>query len=861
MKKILLVLLLLSAVAGYLIYNPFEVSHEEFIKNKGKKILPGPDMRPAEWAWLQRTYPFYNADPSVYRKAIEEHNALLRSRNALSKGASVQWEFAGPLNVGGRVVDIEFNPLNPNIVYAGAATGGVFKSTDMGETWFSIFDGLSTLSIGDIAVDPVNPDIIYVGTGEPNGGHNNFPGAGVFKSTNAGASWEYKGLDSTISIGRVIINPSNPSIVYLAAVGSYFAPTSERGVYKSTDAGETWNKSLFISDSTGAIDLVMDPSNPDIILAAMWERVRRPNGGTHLFGAESGIYKTTNGGGNWTKLANGLPNSSATNVGRIGLGMSKSSPNIVYAMYTDGNYYSGFYKTTNQGSNWINVDSDMEISNGTSSFSWYFGQVRVHPQNPNIVYAMDVAFMRSSDGGNNWPINYGYGGPDHLHVDHHALAFHPTNPNYIINGNDGGINISTDAGVNWSQPKQLPITQFYEIGVDKNNPSRLFGGTQDNGTVRTTTGAVDDWDRIFGGDGFYVIVDPVNPNIIYAESQFGNLGKSTNGGFSFFSALSGISSSEPTNWSTPVVMDANNSSVLYYGTNRLYKTTNGAQNWSAISGSLTSYTSGSRLGTITTIAVAPTDPNYIYVGADDGFIHVTTNGGTNWTKISNNLPVRWVTRIAVDPKDKETVYVTYSGLKWKDPQPHIFKSSNRGADWVNISGNLPDAPINALAVSPSNSNYIFIGSDIGAYYSSNRGDDWEVIGTGLPVVSVYDIKIHPTEGYLVAGTHGRSMYKLDLSTIVGVEDNMVVADYLLSQNYPNPFNPSTRIRFSIPSEEDVLIKVYNASGEEVSTLVNKSMSKGLHEVAFSGEGLASGVYFYSIKAGKFSEVRKMVLLK
>jgi photosystem II stability/assembly factor-like uncharacterized protein len=844
------------------------------LEKKKLKPAPGPDLRPYEFAYIQRTFPYYNADPRAYLDAIEHvkemKNALLLNKSA---SANVQWEFAGPINIAGRVVDIEFNPVNPNIVYAASATGGVFKSIDVGVTWFPIFDDQSVMPIGDICVDPVNPDIIYVGTGEANGGHNNFAGGGVFKSTDAGNTWQFLGLEETVSIGRILVDPTDNNIVYMAAVGSYFGPNPERGVYKSTNGGNTWFQSLFVSDTTGAIDIIMDPTNPSFLMAAMWERVRRPND-SHLYGPSSGIYKTSNGGNTWKLLgpSTGLPDASAQNIGRIGLAISKSNPSISYALYTDGYFYTGLYKTTDYGNNWINADPLNGISAGTSSFSWYFGQVRIHPTNPQMIYAMDVAFMRSSNGGNTWPIVYGYSGPDHLHVDHHALAFHPTNPDYLINGNDGGINISTDAGVIWSNPVHLPNTQFYEIGLDYNNPQKLYGGTQDNGTLRTNIGGIDDWQRILGGDGFYVNVDFNNPNIIYAEYQFGNLFKSTNGGISFFSAMSGISSNDPTNWSTPVIMSHHNSSVLYYGTNKLYRTTNGASSWSAISSSLTDYEPGRRLGTITTIAVAPSDYNVIYVGTDDSHVWVSTDYGSVWTDISlgPELPYRWVTRVAVDPFDAGIVYVTFSGLKWQDPQPHVFKSTNMGASWTDISSNLPDAPVNAFAVDNNDRNRLYVGSDVGAFVSFNGGASWEILGEGLPAVSVYDMKIHPTENYLAIGTHGRSMYKLDLNQLpVSVDDDFVsLKGFELYQNYPNPFNPSTSIQYAVSSRQFVSLKVYDILGREVATLVNEEKPAGSYEIEFDASSLTSGIYFYKIQAtpvggqaGNYSETKKMILLR
>ena len=336
------------------------------------------NKEPSEWMMTQRLFPYMQADPDVYSQALKQVKSM---KNSLKKSTRLTWTFAGPTNISGRITDIEFDPLDPNIVYCSAATGGVFKSTDMGETWFPVFDDQAFLSIGDIAVDPVNPDIIYVGTGEANGGHNNMPGGGIFKSTDAGNTWFPTGLDSAETIGRVIINPSDQNEIFVAAVGSYFTPTHQRGIYKSTDGGATWSQSLFISDSTGAIDIVMDPTNPNILLAAMWERVRRPNS-SHLYGPSSGIYRSTDNGNNWQLLGptTGLPDASSTNVGRIGLAISKTNPNISYALYNDGAVYTGLYKTTDYGTSWTNADPNMQIMQGVSNFSWYFGQVRINPQ-------------------------------------------------------------------------------------------------------------------------------------------------------------------------------------------------------------------------------------------------------------------------------------------------------------------------------------------------------------------------------------------------------------------------------------------------------------------------------------------------
>lgn len=728
----------------------------------------GPERTPKlpnQFEWIKRTYPHMQADPNAMGQAVEAARSMRQRRNPSDYG---EWHDAGPLNIGGRIVDIEFDSALPQLVYAAAATGGVFRSTDTGLSWTPIFDDVAALTVGDIALVPSDPMLLYVGTGEANGGHNNMPGGGMYKSTNAGLSWDSIGLENTASIGRVVVDPRDSDRVFVAAVGSYFSPNPERGVYRTTNGGESWEQSLFVSDSTGAIDVVMDPSQNDILYAAMWERVRRPNS-SHLYGPTGGIHKTTDGGNTWTELgaAQGLPDPSNTRIGRIGLTIHQANPNILYALYNDGANYLGLFRTDDGGENWVDADPSDRIAEGTAGFSWYFGQVRVHPTNPDIVYALDVAFMRSTNGGATWPIIDGYGGPEILHVDHHALAFHPENPAFILEGNDGGINISTNGGEDWTKVAELPITQFYEIGLDASHPERLYGGTQDNGTLRTVSGGLSSWEAIFGGDGFYVNVHPTNPNIIYAESQFGFLGKSIDGGDDWEIVLDGIDEEEPTNWSTPVVMSPHDPDVLYYGTDRVYRTTNGASRWKSISPDLSDGLPNTRLGTVTTIAPAPSRADVIYAGTDDANVWVTTNDGDNWSRVSEGLPQRWVTRIAVDPGDWRVACVTYSGLKWKDPEPHVFRTTDAGVTWRDISGDLPQIPLNALALDPADPNVIFVGADAGAYVTTDLGHSWEALGTGMPLVAIYDMKVHPKTRVLVAGTHARSMYRLYLPPVTG----------------------------------------------------------------------------------------------
>ncbi len=821
---------------------------------------------PSEWFWRQRLFPNDTADKDAYRLAMAQRRQM---QTLQKKSAGGEWQFVGPDNIGGRIVDIEFNPQNSNIVYAAAATGGVFKSIDHGLSWKAIFDEMPVLTIGDIAVDPVNPDIIYVGTGEANGGHNNFPGGGVYKSLDGGGSWQFIGLEGTTSIGRILVNPQQHEQVVVAAVGSYFSPDTARGLYISDNGGETWRKSLFVSDSCGAVDVAMDAANPSYMMAAMWERVRRPvySSETHLYGSGSGIYRSLDGGDSWQRLgaAQGLPDESETQVGRIGLTMSPQNGQIVYALYNDGSNISHLFKTTDGGDNWRDLHVEEDLSNGTGGFSWYFGQIRVHPQHADTLWTLDVALMRSVNGGMSWPLKLGYGNYANMHVDHHALAFDPSNTDYIVDGNDGGIFISQDCGINWKKVSGLPVSQFYEIGIDPQHSDRFYGGTQDNGTLRTLNGEASNWERIFGGDGFYVLVDPNNSQTIYAEYQFGELFKSTNGGASFSYIVNDQMKSEPHNWSTPIAMDPFDSNVLYYGTNSIWRSMNGGTSWTKISPNLTRQLENSRLGTITTIAVNPSFSEVIYVGTDDGLVWRSGDNGDSWQNITGSLPFRWVTRVVPDPYDPGVVYVTFSGLRWRDPQPHVFKSSDSGQHWSDISANLPDAPINAMAVDPENTSMLFVGNDVGAFVSFNGGQSWQILDQGMPAVVVNDLKIHPVSHELIAGTHGRSMYKLDISQLTGIKDKQVSQapeQFILYGNYPNPFNPRTSIKYRVASAAQVNLTVFNALGQKVATLVSRRQPAGEYKVEWDASGFASGVYYCTLSTDQgFVQSRKLVLLK
>ncbi len=715
------------------------------------------ENKPNEWFFMQRAFPYGEINHETYIQSVKQAQQLRLEQNI--KDDSTIWEFAGPTNIGGRLTDVEMHPSNMETIYAAAASGGIFKTIDLGANWEPIFDDALSLSIGDIAIAPSDPDIIYVGTGEANagGGSQSYDGVGLYKSIDGGDTWEFIGLGQSRNIGRMVVHPQNPEIVYVAAMGNLFADSPDRGIYKTIDGGLSWENILYVSDSTGGIDVVIHPDNPDTVFAAMWERVRRPNRRSYG-GWTCGIHRTIDGGQTWTELDNGLP-SPGGNVGRIGIDISKSDPSILYAIYADKTgYFEGLYKSSDNGDSWTQTN-DGSLNNCYQSYGWWFGRVSVDPVDPDIAYVIGFDLYKTSNGGNSWSNISEWD----VHVDQHGLYAHPQNNDFVVIANDGGLYISQNGGDSWNWINNLPITQFYTCEVDYQYPERLYGGTQDNGTNRTMTGSTDDWESIYWGDGFYVLVDPTDNNYVYAEYQYGNFAKSTNGGNSFNTAMNGISSSDRKNWNTPVVFDPSNPEILYYGANRLYKTTNRASNWTAISTDLTNG-AGVNLtyGTITTISVSPVDPEIVYVGTDDGNVWVSATNGMGWEYLSVDLPSMWVTRVAADPIEENTAYVTFSGYRWDEFLPHIFRTTDKGQSWEDISSNLPESPINDVIVDPENNSTLYIASDVGVYFTEDLGENWEMMGSNLPNVPVLDLTLHNDTRTLVAATYGRSMYTYDL---------------------------------------------------------------------------------------------------
>ncbi|MEI6883677.1 MAG: T9SS type A sorting domain-containing protein [Bacteroidota bacterium] len=817
-------------------------------KERSSSRWQPPSLEPNDWMAIQRMYPYDRINTAAFLSATQQASDLMKK----SARGSNPWTFAGPDNIGGRITDIESPAGSPSTIYVGAATGGILKTTDLGLTWTNLFTNVPVISVGDIAIDPNDNQVIYCGTGEANSSSFSFLGNGMYKSTDAGATWDHIGLANSAYIARVLVDYSNSQKIFVAACGNLFSTNDERGVFRSEDGGQSWQRVLYLTDSTSAIDLVQHPTNPQILYASMWERVR---GLTYRrsFGQTSGIWKSTDGGTTWNEMTNGLIKGS--NVGRIGIAIAKSNPDILYAFYDLDNMEVAVFKTIDGGQSWTRTN-DAALSGMNSNFGWYFGQVRVDPQNENRVFVMGVNLFRTDDGGSLWTDLSSWD----IHVDHHAMLFDEANSR-IIEGNDGGLYRSQTNGDTWTKIGNLPLTQFYAIDIDYQVPQRIYGGTQDNNTIRTLTGGTSDWEPILGGDGMYTLVDYTYSNTIYAEYQWGNLYRSDDGGFNM-NYIAGPMSGDRVSWSAPLAMHPVDPSTLYFGTYRVWKSTDQGNSWTAVSDDLTAGIN-QYFYTVSTIAVSTLNPSMVLAGTGDGKVHISTNDGQTWENISAGLPNRWITKVAFDPFNAQTIYATISGFRWDEPLPHVFKSTNLGASWTDISGNLPEFPVNDIALDPGIPNRIIVALDAGVYGTTDGGQTWSWVWDGLPAVPVYTMKIHAPSRTIVVGTYGLSCYKASLDQIfTGIATPGKTITLPLAAD-PNPFTNYATLRFTLPGPDFISICVYTIDGKLCQNIFSGNLSAGTQKINWSPGNalhadLQSGLYLLRIEGKNYSGSTKIL---
>ena len=724
--------------------------------------------------------------------ALEKARAQATALNLATRRSDPQlattWQFVGPTNIGGRIVDIAVDPVAPDTIYVAAATGGVWKSTDRGAQFTSIWPATNPQAMGALVI--ASNGILFAGTGEanPGGGSMVYGGSGVYRSVDNGATWQNVGLTNSGAIGRLVVDPTNSQNIFAAAAGDLFNPGGERGVYKSTDGGLTWTRLLNgDNDTTGAVDLAIDPLNPNRVFAATWDHLREPDL-RRYGGVGSGLYRSIDGGSTWARLTNGLPGSAAT-IGRIGVALAASNPQRVYAIVNQANGpFQGFYRSDDGGDSWTNLSPNATLSGAQSTYGWWFGRIWVDPVDQAHVFAAGVGLCESQDSGSSFIQQLS------PHADHHAMAWDLRVPGRVYLGNDGGTYRSDVNGTNnqWTKAISEPYTQFYSVDVSEQDDSRIVGGTQDNGVNRSYGGT--SWNQYIGGDGEEALIDPVDQNLVYGCSQYGNCFRSTTGGNSNTSFTSATVSSRR-NWLTPLQFHPGNPAVLYYAGDRVNRSTDNAAHWSVISPDLTggpgrdpSYP----FGTVTTVAGAKTDPNRILAGTDDGRLWFTTNLGADWNRVTDSdVPGTWVTRVLVDSSNAQVAYATFSGFRSGTPLPYVVKTIDGGATWVSIAGDLPEAPVNDIVAVDST---LYVGTDVGVFRSADGGATWLAAGENLPNVPVTDLEYRAVSNSLYAATFGRGIFvlpltsakALNISTRMRVEtgNNAMIAGFIISGSVP-----------------------------------------------------------------------------
>jgi photosystem II stability/assembly factor-like uncharacterized protein len=804
----------------------------------------------------------------------------------------------GPANMGGRIVDLAVVQDNPAHILVATASGGLWKTTDEGKTWTPIFDHQATISLGAIAVAPSNPDVIYVGTGESNARNSVSWGDGVYRSTDGGKTWKHLGLKETHHTGRIVVHPTNPDVAYVAVLGHLWGPNKERGLYKTTDDGKSWELSKFIDENTGFIDVAMDPKEPDILYAATY-CVRRDafSGGNPAVqtGPNTGLFKTVDGGKTWEKMGNGLPKRP---LGRSGLAVYAKDPNIVYAVVqTDRTTVTvqgqaanlktrvllddtgkkvtrpidaddgGVFRSDDKGKTWKQVNSLVPRP-------FYYGQIRIDPTNDQRLYVLGVQFFTSQDGGKTFATT-GKG----AHPDHHALWINPKNPKQLVLGNDGGLYFSQNQGAGFTHINNAPWGQFYGIAADMRRPYWVYGGLQDNGSwggpsaTRNNVGITNaNWVKINGADGFQCQADPNDWGTVYAEAQYGkpvriNM-KAAMGGMGKGGGGKAIQPPSPKggpayrfNWNSPMLLSPHNSKTLFYGGNHLFRSDDRGDNWKAISPDLTHGKPGPSASTghtLTSISESPIKAGVIYVGSDDGRVHVTRDGGKNWTDLTGNVPGLpkdfWVSRVECSYHAEGTAYLAVNRYRNDDRRPYVFITTNYGQTWLPIVGNLPEGgSVHVIRESSRNKDLLFVGTEFALFATLDGGGTWHRLKGGLPTAAMHDVVIHPRDRELVIGTHGRSIYVMDIAPLEELTAKTLAAPVHLFDLRPTvafkvkqaeaaapgkfvapnpPYGAVVWYHLKAAPAQPATLTVFDAAGKQVARLP-AAQKAGLHQAVWN----------------------------
>jgi photosystem II stability/assembly factor-like uncharacterized protein len=722
---------------------------------------------------------------SADKKTEKSSKGSEKKKDSVSKSDTItglKFRSIGPAFTSGRIAEFAVNPKNTNEWYVAVASGNLWKTINNGTTFEPVFDNYGSYSMGTVVIDPNNTNVVWLGTGERNSQRSLGYGDGVYKSIDGGKSWKNMGLKESRQIGSIVIDPRNSDHVYVGAEGSVWASGGDRGLYKTTDGGKTWKKVLEISENTGVKNVIMDPRNPDVLYASAEQRRR------HVFtkiggGPETAIYKTTNGGESWDKLTSGLP---SVDMGGMGLAISPVNPDMIYAIIEAAGDASGLYRSADRGASWTKMSG--HVSQGQ-----YFNRIFCDPQDADKIYSMETVSSYSEDGGKTWtPI-----GNNKRHVDDHAMWIQPDNPKHFLIGGDGGIYETYDGGKEFIFKTNLPVTQFYRVQVDNSTPFYyVYGGTQDNNSVggpsRTTRAdgtLTDDWFITNGGDGFWSQIDPIDPNIVYAESQYGGMVRYDRKSGEMLDIRPEPREGEASfkwNWNTPLIMSPFSHTRLYCAANKVFRSDDRGNTWTEISDDLTAQidrnkwpvmgkywsidavlkdVSTSLYGTIISLAESPLKENLLYAGTDDGLIRVTEDGGKNWTKVEKfpGVPENtYVSSILPSKFDENIVFASFDNILRDDFKPYVFKSTDKGKTWTSISGNLPvSGTVHCIQQDFKDPDLLFTGTEFGCFFSADGGTKWVQLKGGLPTIPVRDITLQKRENDLAIATFGRGFYILD----------------------------------------------------------------------------------------------------
>ena len=814
MKYALLILFLSVEISLFAQQNEFPKSP---YNDASEKIKTSNAFQREKWFYEKRMFPSGKLSEDAYFRALNQRNQL-RISNGFFFDNNVTWVSIGPTpgsyalngSTSSRIPTVKYDPVNPDIIYLGAAYGGVWKSTDAGLNWVPLCDNEISMSSGALAIDPLNTNIVYYGTGEATYSGVSYTGKGLLKSSNGGLNWIHytNGLPSNTYFSRLVIRPGHNNELF-AALGTY-------GFFKSTNYGESWIQIL-----SGRTD--------DVIFT--------PTGDTcYITGNSAGAaYRISTDGGNTFTIYSPFPVASRNHIG-----LCKSKPSIMYAATYNGEVT--VYKSTNAGYNFSQIADSFNFN---GSQAWYDFYVHVSPFDEDFAVIGTFNVIRTTNGG----INFNYINYSTVHVDQHNMDFHPFNQNEMIAANDGGVWKSTNRGTTWiNLNNTLNLTQFYKIGGHPANSSFLMGGTQDNGTQKTLGTLA--WSSAYSGDGGEVVFHPLNPNLILGETQNNGVFRSTNGGLNFSGALSGLTGNG--SWIAPIIAHPVLPGVFFTGRQAIFKTTNSAASWIQIS-------SGS-IGTAREMDICKSNPDVIY-SASSNAIYKSSDGGATFSNITSGLPAATINDVKVHPDSSNVIWVCQSSSR-------IYKSTNGGVNWISKSGNLP-SPVtcNDLAIPfYDNTKVLIAAMDVGVFITTNDGITWTELASGLPNTICEELDYHYASGKLRIGTHGRGVWELNsLITGIPVLLSNDAAQFYLTNNYPNPFNPVTKFKFSIPERQFVSLNVFDMSGRLISKLVNKILDKGVFEIEFNGNDLSSGTYIYKLITNSngniFTDSRKMILIK